>query len=301
MEHLTDEYDKYIETHFSEAYELLLELGRIPAPLHGERKRAEFCRNWLRKKGAADTYIDDVGNVICPIGNCGDKEAVTVYMAHSDVVFTDTESLPLEIRDGRIYCPGIGDDTANIVAMLMAAAFFIENDMKPEKGGILIVVDVGEEGLGNLRGCRKVMEDFGDRIMEVVSFDAWNGVIDNRSIGSRRFRIWVDTDGGHSYKDFGKPNAIVILSELIQHFYKMDLPADVTINVGQIEGGTSVNVIAAHAEMLFEYRAEKQESACIVEEKIREIISNKTKELTAYNVKPGIEIIGDRPTMGEKM
>ena len=115
---LNEEIYKYIDEHKDEAYELLLTLARIPAPSHHEQKRAEFCRDWLIAQGAEGVYIDDVLNVIYPVG-VTENGPLTVYMAHSDVVFPDTEALPLEVRDGRIYCPGVGDDTANVVALLM--------------------------------------------------------------------------------------------------------------------------------------------------------------------------------------
>ena len=123
---LTNEILKYIDDHKDEAFELLLTLARIPAPSHNEEKRAEFCRAWLEEQGAEGVYIDEALNVIYPVG-VKDGEPLTVYMAHSDVVFPDTEPLPLEIRDGRIYCPGIGDDTANVVALLTVAKYVAEN------------------------------------------------------------------------------------------------------------------------------------------------------------------------------
>ena len=106
---LNQEILSYIEAHSQEAYELLLTLARIPAPSNHEEKRAEFCRDWLAAQGARGVYVDEALNVVYPVEAEGPVE---VYMAHTDVVFPDTRELPLTVENGRICCPGVGDDTA---------------------------------------------------------------------------------------------------------------------------------------------------------------------------------------------
>ena len=96
---LTAEMTAWVEEHYQEHYDLLLELAKIPAPSNQEELRAEYCKNKLESWGAEGVYIDDAMNVVYPIGCDGDK-SIAVFMAHSDVVFPDTEELPLEVRDG---------------------------------------------------------------------------------------------------------------------------------------------------------------------------------------------------------
>ena len=117
---LSQEILQYIEEHQKEALDLLIELAQIPAPSNHEEKRAAFCKDWLEKQGAKGVYIDEALNVIYPVG-CTEDNPLVVYMAHSDVVFPDTEPLPIKIEDGKIYCPGVGDDTANAAALLTVA------------------------------------------------------------------------------------------------------------------------------------------------------------------------------------
>ena len=128
---LTEKELAYIEEHAQEGRELLLTLARIPAPSHHEEKRARFCKDWLEAHGAQNVVIDDALNVVYPIGVTEDNP-VTVFMAHMDVVFPDTEELPLTVKDGKIFCPGVGDDTANVAALLMAAAYVTEQGLRPE-------------------------------------------------------------------------------------------------------------------------------------------------------------------------
>ena len=289
---LTNQIQTYIDAHRQEAYELLLELAQIPAPSNHEEKRAVFCRNWLQKQGARGVYLDDALNVIFPVG-CTRTNELMVFMAHSDVVFPDTEPLPLKVEEGRICCPGVGDDTANVVALLMAAKFLVEYGLTPPDCGLLIVINSGEEGLGNLKGCRKIMEVFGDRIREFITLDdqSFKGV--NRAVGSGRFRIEVETGGGHSFNDFGKTNAIAVLASMIAELYQAQVPdrGKTTYNVGTISGGTSVNTIAQHAEMLYEFRSDERESLSAMQQHLDRII----REYRSKGVSVTVTPVGERP------
>lgn len=293
---LMDEVMQYVESHRQEAYELLLELARIPAPSNHEEKRAAFCKEWLEKQGAQGVMIDDALNVIYPIG-CSADGPVTVYMAHSDVVFPDTELLPLEVKDGRIYCPGVGDDTANAVALLMTAKYLAETKKLPVDGGVLLVINSGEEGLGNLKGSRKIVEQYGSRIQEFISLDGTCLSCANKAVGSRRYRVAIDTEGGHSYSSFGNRNAIAYLASLIDTLYTIKVPpvGKTTYNVGTISGGTSVNTIAQHAEMLYEFRSDERDALAVMEEHFQAAIAfYRTKGIGVT-----VELVGDRPCMGE--
>ncbi len=288
---LTDDIINYIGEHAGEAYELLLELARIPAPSGHEEKRAMFCLEKLREWGAEGAYIDDVCNVIYPIGCEGDAP-VNVYMAHSDVVFPDEDELPLKIEDGRIYCPGIGDDTANAVALLTVMKYLASHPADVDEG-LLLVINSGEEGLGNLRGSREIMRKYGSRVREFVTFDGYAGGICVRAVGSRRFKVEVHTEGGHSWGNFGNRNAIAVLSALIGKLYEAPLPEQgkTTFNVGCIEGGTSVNTIAQHACMLYEFRSDCAENLDTMQEYFDSVLAFFTEK----GIDVRVSLIGERP------
>ena len=289
---LTDEILSHIENHAGEALALLMELARIPAPSNHEERRAEFCLNWLRSKGAENAYIDEALNVIYPVGDTGENDLM-VFMAHSDVVFSDTAPLPLRMENGRIYCPGVGDDTANAVALLTAAGHIAREKLIPKDCGILLVINSGEEGLGNLKGSRKIMADFGHRVKEFVTFDGNASAIVTKAVGSRRYRVTVKTEGGHSYGKFGAPNAIAQLAQLIARLYEVRVPAigKTTYNVGTVSGGTSVNTIAQSAEMLYEFRSDEREGLAFMQAQFEAIV----EEFRASGVQIEVEVVGDRP------
>ena len=289
---LTSDILQYIDAHADTARDLLIELARIPAPSNHEEQRAAFCLNWLHSKGAETAYMDPALNVIYPIGDTGANDLM-VFMAHSDVVFPDTTPLPLKIENGRIYCPGVGDDTANAVALLTVAGYITEQRLTPKDCGVLLVINSGEEGLGNLKGCRQIMADFGSRVKEFVTFDGNATAIVNKAVGSRRFRVTVTTEGGHSYGRFGAPNAIAQLSQLIAKLYEIKVPpiGKTTYNVGTISGGTSVNTIAQKAEMLFEFRSDEREGLAIMQS----IFDHIVEEFRQNGVEIEVKVVGDRP------
>lgn len=288
---------KEIEDSRQEALDLLMELGKIPSPSNHEEKRAEFCKNWLESQGAEGVYIDEALNVVFPVGNV-DEGPLVVFMAHTDVVFPDTGELPMRAEDGKLYCPGIGDDTLHLAALLMVARYIAGNKLTPKAGGMLLVANSGEEGLGNLKGCKKIFEKYGDRVTEFVTFDGPFGSIDKgkictTAVGSKRYKIEIDTEGGHSYGMFGNRNAIAYLASLIDTLYTVKVPnrGKTTYNVGTISGGTSVNTIAQHAEMLYEFRSDNRED-------LAEMEAHLDAALAFYATK-GIKItatvVGDRP------
>jgi len=293
---LNDALLQYIEDHRQEAFDLLVELAQIPAPSNHEEKRAAYCKAWLEKQGAQGVYIDEALNVIYPVG-CTEDNPLVVYMAHSDVVFPDTEPLPLKIEDGKIFCPGVGDDTADVAALLMTAKYIAQNGLQPAEEGVLIVINSGEEGLGNLKGSRKIMEDFGSRIREFISLDGGLGSCVVKAVGSKRYRVAVRTEGGHSYGAFGNRNAIAYLASLIDTLYTMKVPPEgkTTYNVGTISGGTSVNTIAQYAEMLYEFRSDERASLAVMEEHFNAAIQfYRTKGIDVE-----VELLSERPCSGE--
>lgn len=293
---INEEILKYLDDNRAVMRELLITLAKIPSPSNHEEKRAEFIRDWLIKEGAEGVYIDDALNVVYPVGVTEDNP-VTVFMAHTDVVFPDTTELPLVVEDGMIKAPGVGDDTANLVGLLFTAKYIAEKKLKPKSGGMLIVANAGEEGLGNLKGSREICRVFGKRITEFTSFDGYYGGVCADAVGSKRYRVEIKTEGGHSYGAFGNRNAIAYLASMIDSLYTMKVPTGgkTTYNVGLISGGTSVNTIAQQAEMLYEYRSDSREDLAVMDAEFNACIDY----YRAKGVTVNVDVLGERPCNGD--
>lgn len=293
-EEIRNAAERFADDHQQEQRELLYALGRLPAPTRQEDLRAAFCRDWLASQGARDVTIDGAKNVVCRLG-CTPERELVVFAAHTDIVFPDTDPLPLREEDGRLYAPGIGDDTANLVNLLMAAKYLIAHEHELHCG-VLIVANACEEGLGNLDGTRALFAAYGKHIRAFYSFDLYLPLCCHTAVGSVRYRVSCRTAGGHSYVDFGSPSAIRLLCGLVEELYAIQPPtrARTTFNVGCIEGGTTVNSIAQSASMLYEYRSTSQDCMEEMEQKFREAVSHWQNRGGQFTV----ELLGVRPGSG---
>ena len=284
----------YAAARAEEARRLTEDLCRIPAPSGQERARAEFCKSWLERYGAKDVRIDGADNMVLELNAAG-KDRLTVLMAHTDTVFPDTAPMEVRREGGRLLCPGVGDDTANLAVLLLAARFLLEQGVTP-KSGLVIAANSGEEGLGNLRGCRRLMADYRGRVARMISFDGYYDRLWNKAVGSARYRVTVRTRGGHSFRDFGTPNAIALLAEIISALYAIEphwgpTGTVTTYNVGTVQGGTSVNTVAQEASMLYEYRSDEAAGLRGMEEAFRTVV----EDFRARGADIEVESLGVRP------
>ena len=294
---LTEKMEKYLASSHEEAKDIVRELCRIPAPSHHEEKRAAWCADWFRRAGGQNVFIDDALNAVCE-HNVTEDNDVVVIMAHTDTVFPDLEPMPFEERDGLFYSPGVTDDTGNLSSLMIAARYLLQNNIKT-CCGLVIVANSCEEGLGNLKGSRKIVETYGKRIKEFITVDGTKlERIVTGAVGSHRYEVVVRTEGGHSYSAFGNRNAIFCLSSIITTLYGVKVPEDgdsvTTYNVGLINGGTSANSIAQEASMVYEYRSTSK--ACL-----KQMNTMFNKVLDAYRsmgISVECRLIGDRPCTG---
>lgn len=298
-EHMKEEWKEkirnYVEEHAPEAERLLKELAVIPAPSGKEKRRGDFCRKWLEAHGAEGVYEDSAGNIIYPY-EVRHRSRLSLYMAHLDVVFPDEEKLVIHQKNNLLTGPGVGDDTANLVNLLMAAAFFAQ-EKPPLQTGILFVADTGEEGLGNLKGCRQLIQDYGSRLVRVISFDLYLGQCFSQCVGSLRYKVTARTEGGHSFSAFGNASAIHQISRIVCALYEKQVPdrAQTTYNVGIIEGGTSVNTIAQEAGILYEIRS--VDAGCM--EEMRQFFMDTIRRFSAEGMRLQVTQVGERPCAGE--
>lgn len=284
----------FFEQNAQEALRCLEALCAIPSPSHAEEVRARWCAQTLRQYGARQVSIDGAGSVVC--ADWARERNNVLVMAHLDTVFDSGTDLTLR-KDGGIWrCPGIGDDTVNVVAVLLLIKAMLEKGARPERG-VLFALNTGEEGLGNLKGCRQLMRDWAGRVGEVVSFDLYRDEVYTDCIGSKRYRISASCEGGHSFHDFGRPNAIAalcgILTELYE--YRPEPGTDTTYNVGTMRGGSSVNVIARDAQCLWEFRSRDGGALAAADAHLQAVLDRRRRE----GVTLRCEVVGERPCRGE--
>jgi tripeptide aminopeptidase len=272
--------------------DLAVRVQRIPAPSFNEAQRAGFVRDRFVEEGLSDVALDAQGNVRARLKGSGGG-APLVVSAHLDTVFPEGTSLKIIRRADRIIGPGIGDNSLGISA-LFGLLWMLRARSVTLPGDVWLVADVCEEGLGDLRGMRAVVDHFGAAprcylVLEGLAL----GHVYQRAVGVRRYRITVRTSGGHAWSDYGQPSAIHVLGELITQLGALKLPLSprTTLNAGRIAGGTSINTIAAEAWLELDMRSEGSKELETLVAQAEEI----TRRCTRSDTDISFELIGSRP------
>jgi tripeptide aminopeptidase len=99
--------------------------------------------------------------------------------------------------------------------------------------------------------------------------------VTTKALASRRVEVVITGPGGHSWSDFGVPNPINALVRGSVRFISTRIPSTprTTFNLGQIEGGTSVNSIPHEARLKVDLRSEKEDELTRLESALRECVA----------------------------
>jgi acetylornithine deacetylase/succinyl-diaminopimelate desuccinylase-like protein len=272
--------------------DLAIQIQQIPAPTFSEARRAQFVEELFKTEGLHDIAIDEVHNVYACLPGSGIAKPLVVS-AHLDTVFPIETDLAATIKKDRIAGPGIGDNSLGIAA-LFGLVWLLRKRKTVLPGDLWLVANVGEEGLGDLRGMRAVVERFGTDVHAFLIIEGLSlSYIQHRALGVQRYRIRASTAGGHSWSDYGQPSALHELATLVTKLIAIPLPEEprTSMNVGRMAGGTSVNAIAAEAWLELDLRSESP--------RVLTEIAKAVKGLVQSANRPGVrveaELIGRRP------
>jgi tripeptide aminopeptidase len=275
--------------------ELTALISAVPSPTGEETAKSLLVERLFATAGLA-TERDAIGDVVGVIPGRQPSRAGTsrlVVAAHIDTVFPIGTPLEVKRSADRLTGPGVGDNSVAVAAAIKLADLMRIAGEVPAVD-VLLTGNVGEEGLGNLRGIREVLASRSD-IGAVVALEGHNlGRVTHVAVGSRRFRIGVKGPGGHSWGDFGRPNAIHGLSRLIAELDAIPLPRSpkTTLNVGMIGGGVSVNTIAPEAYCLLDLRSIDESALRRLSDRVTRLVDRSNRgDAVEYTA----ESIGERP------
>ena len=304
-----------MEHHISRLLDLAIAIQQIPAPTFHEAARAEFVRARFIEEKLQSVEIDSTGNVYAcfgskrqppadktqPFGNTQGKPLIV--SAHLDTVFPLNVDLSVRRDQESILAPGIGDNSLGL-AGLFGLVWVLRERSVSLPSDLWLVANVCEEGLGNLRGIKAVVDRFEPRhersaerygpLAYIILEGMALGQVFHQGLGVRRYRLSVRTAGGHSWIDYGLPSAVHELTALSTRITTLELPRSprTTLNVGVISGGTTVNTIAAEAMLELDLRSA---NAATLEDVVRQV-----EQIVDSAQKPGVaiemEAIGQRPS-----
>jgi acetylornithine deacetylase/succinyl-diaminopimelate desuccinylase-like protein len=282
--------------------DLQVRLTEIPAPSFREEKRAEAIEQLLTEQGLA-VHRDELGNVIGELRGKSDQDVV-LLAAHLDTVFPANTDVHAKRQGERIIAPGISDNGTGLAALVAIARAIHVARIKSQET-ILFAANVGEEGEGNLRGMRSLVDAYHSKLKAVIVLDG-SGIdhVTTRALASRRIEVVITGPGGHSWSDFGLPNPINALVRGSVRFINTKVPTSprTTFNLGQIEGGTSVNSIPYEARLKVDLRSENEDEIVRMENALRECMAagvrdemDNARDRTRGNLDWKMKLIGSRP------
>ncbi|HMF96715.1 MAG TPA: M20/M25/M40 family metallo-hydrolase [Vicinamibacterales bacterium] len=273
----------------------------IPAPSFKEEARGRELQRVFQQLGLQNVRIDKVGNVLGDYAGAAARPHL-VMAAHLDTVFPEGTNVKVTREGAVLHGPGIGDDCRGL-AVLVAAIREMKKAKVQTPGTITFVANVGEEGLGDLRGVKELFNaTLKDQIDRFVSIDGTGIHVTNVAVGSHRYRVTFKGPGGHSFGAFGMANPMGAMGRAIAKIQEIQVPKQpkTTFNVGRIGGGTSVNSIPFEGWMELDMRSSDPASLAAVDANIQKAIDAAVAEENARWGKPGTitvtkELVGDRP------
>jgi tripeptide aminopeptidase len=290
-----------------------IRITEVPAPPFGEATRAAYLKKLLAAAGL-DVHMDPTGNVIgerpgAPAASGAaksDDAGIVLVTAHLDTVFPAGTNVTVRHEGTRLLAPGISDNGTGL-ATIVGVARALRDAKVETRATILLVADVGEEGEGNLRGVRALVEEYRSRLRAVIALDgAATDYVATAALPSRRFDVIITGPGGHSWSDFGVPNPIHALGRAIAKLADTQVPTDprTTFNVGRIEGGTSVNAIPERASMSVDLRSESDTELARLERELRadvqaavsdEMAAARARGMASTPLTVEVNLVGSRP------
>ena len=255
-----------------------VKLTEIPAPSFQEERRAEAVKSVLAAEGLT-IHTDKIGNVIGELPGSNEREAV-LLTAHLDTVFPSGTEIKVRREGDRLVAPGISDNGTGLAGLLAVARAMQAAKIKPRRT-ILFAANVGEEGEGNLRGMRALIDAYRTKLRAVIVLDgSGTDHVTVKALASRRLEVVITGPGGHSWSDFGMPNPINALVRASVRFINTKVPATprTTFNLGQIEGGTSVNSIPYEAKLKVDLRSENEDELARLESALRDCVAAGVKD-----------------------
>jgi tripeptide aminopeptidase len=272
--------------------DLAIQIQQVPSPTFDEKRRAEFVQDLFTREKLLDVSLDPVGNVFGRLPGSGRSKPL-IISAHLDTVFPKNTELHSTREEDRIYGPGIGDNSLGVAALL-GLLWMIRQQKIELQGDIWFVSNVSEEGLGDLRGMKAVVNRFAGNVQAYLVIEGTAlGHVYHRAVGVRRYRISARTEGGHSWSDYGRPSAVHELANFVTQITALPIPSlpRTTLNVGLISGGTGVNVLASYASLELDLRSENMDSLNALITRVEE----KIRAANRKGVTVEMEIIGERP------
>jgi tripeptide aminopeptidase len=284
-------------------------IARIAAPTGNESARAAMLQQDWRDCGHTVAQ-DRAGNVIAGVApmvaSVRLERSPVVCLAHLDTVFSADQPLSVRQEGPRTYCPGISDNSRGLVAISVLARLLRHPDVRTRlQRPVELVLTVGEEGAGNLRGATQWFDDAaarGDTPLAAVAIDGpGDRSIVHHAVGARRWRVTFTGAGGHSWANASTPNPVHAAGACIAAIARLadaHRPAGV-VAVTRMHGGEHLTSVPTQAWIDIDLRSLDPERLGRMSDEVERIARRAARDAShgaaAQALHCAITVIGERP------
>jgi tripeptide aminopeptidase len=261
----------YVDRNHEQILREWIAIAEINAPSGHERARAKYIESQLRKYHLDNIHFDSAGNVVAVRKGTGGGPVI-VFDAHLDTVFQPGLQIKASVRNGRVYAPGIGDDTRNVEALLATIRALDEAKIKT-RGDLVFVFTVEEET--TFKGVEAYVAENKGKIDHYIALDGGYEGFTYAGIGINWYRHHFIGPGGHTRSPTPPYSATLPLARAIERIYRLEVPASPpsNINIGMIGGAEVVNAKAADAWFTVDLRSTSNQVLADLEEQIQNILN----------------------------
>lgn len=205
-----------------------------------------------------------------------------LLLGHMDTVFPMDHPFQTlrHISDNLLNGPGVTDMKGGLLIILHALAAFEQTDEASDLGWDVLITP--DEEIAS-PGSSILFESLANLYQTVLVYEPAldiHGTLAKNRKGSGLFTLIAKGKAAHAGRAFHEGrNAICHLAEIITAIHALnDQNPEVTINLGQISGGTALNVVPEQAVVKFNIRITSPENVTWCYQQLNEIILNHQKE-----------------------
>jgi len=287
----------YLDRSHNQILREWIALTEVNAPSGHEQQRAKYVEGLLRSYHV-DVHYDSAGNLIAVRKGTGGGPVI-VFDAHLDTVFQPGLQIKATIKDGKVYAPGIGDDTRNVEALLATIRALNEAKIKT-KGDLVFVFTVEEET--SFKGVKAFVAENKGKIDQYVALDGGYEGFTYAGIGINWYRHHFIGPGGHTRSRTPPYSATLPLARAIDRIYQLKVPTNPSsnLNIGMLGGSEVVNAKAADAWFTVDLRSTSNDVIADLDKQIKTILDEEaarvgmTVTTEAISATPAASIPGHR-------
>ena len=248
---------EYLDEHFQQQVAQWITISEIPAPPGQEKMRAKYISAQFRQLGLIPQN-DELGNIWVVLK--GIKQGPTLlFAAHMDTVFDADTDVKVTRKNGRLYGPGVWDNSASVANMLAVVEAMVKTGYQPQ-GDVIFLATVQEEA--GLVGMKYFMKKQSNNIDYVAALDGNLGPILYGALGIYWMDMTFTAAGAHSVNSYNQPHPAKAAAHCILDIYDIDLdikehqetPLGI-FNVGQVHGGKIYNGIPPEVNVTVDLRS----------------------------------------------